>query len=346
MNGVSRLRVCHLSDASDFEKSGECSYFVLVCVSLISTKGCELFFRMLVRGHVGDETCCPVFEECSAPLLPESSVDLSPTMLFPNPGFWIHEEALNFHVKYDGRHFEAVRVKAGDAIAVGNGKSVPRLGLVLSFDETGHIRMREFERASKHDARLLELTNTVLKVPHSSFVSLICVEFRSCGPDDLPPLTHQTAVDKFTFFCLRFANKKPFSTEQRKVFAAKSSSKSSKPPLALRALDLFAGCGGFSLGLGQSGITVTHACEWETDFIATFRHNHKHPHPIEGQTEPIIYNCDINNLLAAIRAGSEIAPRPGEIDVVVGGPPCQGFSSANQARFDFFFFFFELILSR
>lgn len=85
------------------------------------------------------------------------------------------------------------------------------------------------------------------------------------------------------------------------------------------AIDLFAGVGGLSLGLTQAGFEVGLAVE--RDALAGRYAQFNHPDaevrygPIEG---------DVANLLT-----SETCTRFGGIDLVAGGPPCQGFSEAG-----------------
>lgn len=81
-------------------------------------------------------------------------------------------------------------------------------------------------------------------------------------------------------------------------------------PLSL--IDLFAGCGGMTLGLERSGrFKSVFAVEWDHDAAETFRINFG-DHIFEGAIE-------------------DVARFP-SADVVVGGPPCQGFSPLNMAR--------------
>lgn len=79
----------------------------------------------------------------------------------------------------------------------------------------------------------------------------------------------------------------------------------------MRVIDLFSGCGGLSLGFGHAGFQVTQAYDNWQPAVQTYRHNFDHP----------ISQIDIGDL-------TDIGPT----DVVVGGPPCQGFSSAGMRR--------------
>ncbi len=79
-------------------------------------------------------------------------------------------------------------------------------------------------------------------------------------------------------------------------------------PLSL--IDLFAGCGGMTLGFESTGgFASCFAVEWDRDATETFRRNFGE-HVFEGAIE------DVDRFPAA--------------DVVVGGPPCQGFSPLNM----------------
>ncbi len=74
-------------------------------------------------------------------------------------------------------------------------------------------------------------------------------------------------------------------------------------------IDLFAGCGGFSYGLKQAGFENLLAVEWDNSCYQTFKQN----------ISPRILNCAIQ----------EIDNFP-EADLLVGGPPCQGFSNLGE----------------
>lgn len=91
----------------------------------------------------------------------------------------------------------------------------------------------------------------------------------------------------------------------------------------IRCMDLFAGCGGLSLGLMQAGIDVQYANEVDADACNTYRANHPSAKMLEA---------DCNQLLNRIVAREGGLPVPGEIDLLVGGPPCQGFSGYNRHR--------------
>jgi len=94
-------------------------------------------------------------------------------------------------------------------------------------------------------------------------------------------------------------------------------------------IDLFAGCGGLSLGLHNAGWKGTFAIEKSIDAFKTLEHNlikkKKHfdwPHWLDQR------NHDINDVLDNNK--EQLQKLRGEIDLVAGGPPCQGFSMAGR----------------
>ncbi|MCX6927457.1 MAG: DNA cytosine methyltransferase [Verrucomicrobia bacterium] len=89
-------------------------------------------------------------------------------------------------------------------------------------------------------------------------------------------------------------------------------------------IDLFCGCGGFSLGMRRAGFSVLAAIDSNADAIATFDQNFP--------DVPFVLHQDLTafgpeKLAELIWAGS---PAKLTVDVIVGGPPCQGFSRARQ----------------
>lgn len=87
-------------------------------------------------------------------------------------------------------------------------------------------------------------------------------------------------------------------------------------------IDLFCGAGGLSLGFTQNGFITSLANDIEPCCVDTYAHNHP-----DTPRENIILG-DINNVIENI---TELQ-RFSSVDVVVGGPPCQGFSMANRQR--------------
>jgi DNA (cytosine-5)-methyltransferase 1 len=96
-------------------------------------------------------------------------------------------------------------------------------------------------------------------------------------------------------------------------------------------IDLFAGCGGFSLGLGNAGWKGIFAVEKDPMAFDTFRHNlidgDKYNHfdwpewlPKQATTiQEILKNYP-----------KQLSNLKGKVDLIAGGPPCQGFSLAGR----------------
>lgn len=87
-------------------------------------------------------------------------------------------------------------------------------------------------------------------------------------------------------------------------------------------VDLFCGAGGMSLGFKQAGFKIAFANDIEPACIETYSFNHPE------LPKEYIYQEDINNIIDDINEKI----RYKEVDVVIGGPPCQGFSNANRQR--------------
>ena len=81
-------------------------------------------------------------------------------------------------------------------------------------------------------------------------------------------------------------------------------------------IDLFAGAGGLSLGFSQTGrFDIVAAAENNPNARKTYKRNHK-----VSRLYPDVRTIDYQELKSAC----------GDVDVVIGGPPCQGFSNANR----------------
>ena len=81
------------------------------------------------------------------------------------------------------------------------------------------------------------------------------------------------------------------------------------------ALSLFSGAGGMDVGFRDAGVSIATANEIDPDACETFRANHAETKLLEG---------DIDGYLP------ELGALKGTVDIVFGGPPCQGFSVAGK----------------
>lgn len=91
----------------------------------------------------------------------------------------------------------------------------------------------------------------------------------------------------------------------------------------ITAIDLFAGAGGFSLSAHEAGLKVLAAVEIDKDACETYAHNIVRR--LSKQTK--LYSTDILEKLTPQFFRTDLGLEPGELDLLLGGPPCQGFSS-------------------
>lgn len=94
--------------------------------------------------------------------------------------------------------------------------------------------------------------------------------------------------------------------------------------VAPTAVSLFSGCGGFCEGIEASGATVRVAVELDKYACETYRHNFPSTPLFEG---------DVHGFLAE-GASHVLDYRLRDVDIVFGGPPCQGFSQIGQRKID------------
>lgn len=106
------------------------------------------------------------------------------------------------------------------------------------------------------------------------------------------------------------------SNKKRKELQKKEA-KINKPKM----VDFFAGAGGLSCGFSQAGFKVCFANDFEEVCVRTYRYNHP-----ELSSDKVLKE-DIRKIVSNIE---DYVTE--DVDIVVGGPPCQGFSSANQQR--------------
>lgn len=89
-------------------------------------------------------------------------------------------------------------------------------------------------------------------------------------------------------------------------------------------IDLFCGCGGFSKGFEEAGYKVCFGIDMWKDATITYKHNFP---------EAVVLNEDITNI-----NGEDILKmanlKADEVDVIIGGPPCQGFSVSGKRMID------------
>jgi DNA (cytosine-5)-methyltransferase 1 len=93
----------------------------------------------------------------------------------------------------------------------------------------------------------------------------------------------------------------------------------------LTAIDLFCGCGGISAGLRAAGFSVLAGVDIDPKYIATFTHNFPDAKSLQLDTSKV----DPLDFMA------EVGIARGELDLLAGGPPCQGFSKNVPRKYRF-----------
>lgn len=167
-------------------------------------------------------------------------------------------------------------------------------------------------------------------IPSAFMSEAIITELKDMGvidtEEDLPALKTATK-DLYARLinCVSFyiTNKKMYGNQLDKLSNKKREQiqckfkKEHRPTFA----DFFAGAGGLSCGFTQAGFRVCFANDFEEVCVRTYRYNHPEI-PVDKVVKDDIRKI-ANNVQDYIDE---------DVDVVVGGPPCQGFSSANQQR--------------
>jgi len=159
---------------------------------------------------------------------------------------------------------------------------------------------------------------------------LVLTELISIGildnQEDLPILKKTTKIEyepllkSLTFYS---KNKKETNYLLKKFYNSYRKKKqderldSNKPKI----IDLFCGAGGFSWGFVREGYQIELSNDIEPCAIETYKYNHP---DVESNK---ILDGDIKEIVNHIEDHVKT-----DIDVIIGGPPCQSFSSANQQR--------------
>lgn len=87
----------------------------------------------------------------------------------------------------------------------------------------------------------------------------------------------------------------------------------------MKVVDLFCGCGGLSLGFEKAGMDVVASFDNWPDALSVYGNNFSHP----------AFRLDLSNVEESVRKIKPYNP-----DMIIGGPPCQDFSSAGKRNED------------
>lgn len=131
--------------------------------------------------------------------------------------------------------------------------------------------------------------NIITRIKRNEYISLESIEkiclYLNCTPNDILDFTENTNIN-------------------------------------LNVIDLFAGCGGLSLGFEMAGFNIPLAIEKDSWAAETYSYNHK-------ATKVIV------NDISQITTYDNLLPPDVKISGIIGGPPCQGFSlSGNRDKND------------
>jgi DNA (cytosine-5)-methyltransferase 1 len=94
-----------------------------------------------------------------------------------------------------------------------------------------------------------------------------------------------------------------------------------------RVLDLFAGCGGISLGFAAAGFTLSAAVEFDPEAAASHGRNFHGADPAHSKARDITKTSP-DELVRELKLG----PAAEAFDVLVGGPPCQAFARVGRPK--------------
>ena len=147
-------------------------------------------------------------------------------------------------------------------------------------------------------------------------------------PSDLAPLSHdQLRVCEAAVQCNFFPQLlKPVTTAV------------AMPHPKFTFFDLFAGCGGLSLGLERAGFTPLLVNELNPDAMSTYLLNRRDEYPwlcdnnVSNVKELVLDDKLLKRFRNSIKSDFNIDIFNGELDLICGGPPCQGFSGIGIRR--------------
>ena len=90
------------------------------------------------------------------------------------------------------------------------------------------------------------------------------------------------------------------------------------------AIDLFCGCGGFSQGFEQAGYRSVLGIDLWNDATTTYKYNF----PDSAVINEDIIKLSVDEIIKKANVKKE------DVDVIIGGPPCQGFSISGKRMID------------
>ncbi|KAI9490147.1 S-adenosyl-L-methionine-dependent methyltransferase [Zychaea mexicana] len=186
------------------------------------------------------------------------------------------------------------------------------------------------------DHRLLKFLDKTISVDFDELEGTCNVVAKSTVSDVI-----EFKKDPNNFYVDKLNNEQCSKCQQAKQETQQQDKEFSKTGKKLVALDIFGGCGGLTCGMDMTGVVDTrYAVEFNSSAVVSFERNFK---------DATVYNKCANLLLRRAIAqhshGQELEPmedelgrklqdmpKPGDIDFIYCGPPCQGFSGMNRFK--------------
>jgi DNA (cytosine-5)-methyltransferase 1 len=163
------------------------------------------------------------------------------------------------------------------------------------------------------------ITKLILEIESLLRIENICIE--PTRQSDYPELKKIVGEAEYSKLC-NLLNTLKIHKETIPFFNKYVKDETTSEKKDLVFADLFAGCGGLSLGLEQAGFNCTFVNEIDEIFCETHYFNNNIP-------LSSYYIGDINEL---VKDTAKFEKNLSSLDLVCGGPPCQGFSMANRQR--------------
>lgn len=202
------------------------------------------------------------------------------------------------------------------SISITAKSSTPSCGRFLHPEQNRNISVREaallqgFPKWFKFSGPLVQMYRQIGNAVSPIFSSAIAKKIAE-------EMEQPTFVVRDTYKDIQFPQGRSFTSSiaSRKRQAPSKVVQDYQP----KAIDLFAGAGGLSLGLIRSEYDIRYALDADPDAVRTYAYNIG-DHIFEASA----FDVSADQILAG--SGLEI----GECDLLVGGPPCQGFSQQRR----------------
>ncbi|KAJ4387740.1 hypothetical protein N0V93_008340 [Gnomoniopsis smithogilvyi] len=228
------------------------------------------------------------------------------------------------------------KYKVGDTVLVRvPGNRVEKLQpfeLLEYMDTNRTVRLRRLRRrrefCSTCPPNELVYTEEDASSPVKDIATRCIVRFYACGESVPAPYNRNGAGNAFyiTHRLLEDGTIQPLGERDRP--SLRQGFDPLKRNKKLRSLDLFCGCGNFGRGVEDGGAV---AAKWANDIKSVAIHTYmantdpRSCHPFLGSIDDLLHQSMRGQF-------SDSVPRPGEVDVILGGSPCQGFSTLTREK--------------